>query len=87
MSDFGNYDWTKWFESLTTEELQALRDRWFWAIQRSNGHELQVMRWNQQQLNRAILIRQGATLIGGDLDQPDAVRKTRILHRPQQTDI
>ena len=57
--DFGKYSWDKWFERLTLDELQALSDRWFWAIQRSNGHELLVMRWNQQQLNRAILVRQG----------------------------
>jgi hypothetical protein len=35
------------------------------VIQYAKGHELLVMRWNQQQLHRAILIRQGANLIGG----------------------
>lgn len=63
--DFTKYSWDKWFERMTLDELQALATRWFHAIQRSNGHELLIMRWNQQQLHRAILIRQGANLIGG----------------------
>lgn len=62
--DFAKYSWDKWFERMTLDELQALSQQWFRSIQRSNGHELLVMRWNQRQLNRAILVRQGAKLGG-----------------------
>lgn len=63
--DFSKYSWDKWFAPLSLAELQELSDRWWRVIQYAEGHELLVMRWNQQQLHRAILIRQGADLIGG----------------------
>jgi hypothetical protein len=74
--DFDKYSWGKWFEALDLSELRALADAWWRVIQYAEGHELLVMRWNQQQLHRAILVRQGANLMGGDLDQPVAIRKT-----------
>ena len=60
--DFSKYAWDKWFESLTLTELQELSHKWWKVIQYAKGHELLVMRWDQQQLYRAILIRQGANL-------------------------
>ena len=55
--DFRSYGWRSYFAALSGEQLAALRLRWYRALQRSEGHELLVMRWNMLQLNREIMRR------------------------------
>jgi hypothetical protein len=56
--DFSKYSWETWFNSLSLPELQSLANSWWKVIQYAEGHELLVMRWNQQRLWREILRRQ-----------------------------
>jgi hypothetical protein len=55
--DFSKYSWETWFRSLTLPELRSLADSWWKIIQYAEGHELLVMRWDQQQLHREIMRR------------------------------
>lgn len=48
--DFSVYSWDSWFRSLTSVELDKLRDQWMRVILKLPfGHELDVMVWDCEQ--------------------------------------
>jgi hypothetical protein len=59
MNPFEVYSWKAWFKTLDLQQLYQLRDRWYAACERSQGHERRVMIWDLIQVTKEIMRREG----------------------------
>ena len=54
MDIYATYSWKTWFKSMTLPELKKLRERWLRNWRYYKGHELDIMTWNKEQLDKVI---------------------------------